>query len=144
MAITYSSREGVRIPAFKRRAMGSWLRAVAAKYDREIVEAAYQFCDNEQIRELNSKFLGHDYYTDIITFDSSPDDSTIIADIVISLEEVELNAEEYGTGFRNELLRVMVHGILHMCGFDDHTEEEIREMRAAEDDALALLPPTIW
>ena len=144
MAITYSSQEGVRIPGFKRRALGAWIRTVAGKYDREIIEVAYQFCDNPQILEINKKFLGHNYFTDIITFDNSQDDGGIIADIVISLEEVELNGNEYGTGFRNELLRVMIHGILHMCGFDDHTDEEQKAMRAAEDEALALLPDGVW
>lgn len=144
MAITYSSQEGVRIPGFKRRKMGAWLKAVAAKYDREIIEVAYQFCDNPQILELNKKFLGHNYYTDIITFDNSVDEDGIIADIVISLDEVALNGEDYGTGFEGELLRVMAHGILHICGFDDHNEEDTKEMRRAEDEALALVPEGIF
>lgn len=144
MAITYSGQEGVKVPGFKRRKMGAWLKAVAEKYDREIIEVAYQFCDNPQILEFNRKFLGHNYFTDIITFDNSPQADHIIADILISVEEVELNGEEYGTGFQGELLRVMVHGILHLCGFDDHTESEALEMRKAEDDALSMLPEGIF
>ena len=144
MAITYTSQGGVRIPNFKRRTMGSWLRAVAAKYDREIIEVAYQFCDNPYITEMNQRFLGHNYSTDIITFDNSQSEDSVVADIVISLEEVALNAEDYGTGFRDELLRVMIHGILHICGFDDHNEEDAREMRNAEDDALSMVPENLW
>ena len=144
MAITYSSLEGVRIPGFKRRKMSAWIREVARSHGREVIEAAYQFCDNPYILELNRKFLGHNYNTDIITFDNSQGDDAVIADIVISLEEVELNGEEYGTGFRNELLRVMIHGILHCCGLDDHTEEQRKEMRAAEDAALRLVPEDLF
>ena len=144
MAITYSSIEGVRIPGFKRRVMNAWIRTVAGAYDRAIVEVAYQFCDNSYILEMNRKFLGHNYNTDIITFDNSQSEDSVVADIVISLEEVGLNGEEYGTGFRNELLRVMIHGILHCCGFDDHTDEDRAEMRAAEDAALALVPENLF
>lgn len=144
MAISYSSQEGVKVPGFKRRLMGSWLKSVAAMHGREIIDVAYQFCDNPRILEFNKKFLGHNYYTDIITFDNSQSDEGIIADILISVDEVALNGEEYGTGFRDELLRVMVHGILHLSGFDDHTEEESLEMRRAEDEALALVPEGIF
>lgn len=138
MAINYYA-EGVKVPNFRRRELNTWIKDVAEEYSYMIGDITYQFCDNERILEINKQYLGHDYYTDIITFDQSQDDM-LFADIVISLEMVKSNAEEYREGFQRELLRVMIHGILHLCGVDDQTEEQATEMRAAEENALALLP----
>lgn len=138
MAINYYG-EGVTIPAFRRREVNAWIKDVAEEYGYEVGDITYQFCDNERILEINQKYLNHDYYTDIITFDQTRD-GLLFADIVISVEMVTSNAEEYGEPFRREFLRVLIHGVLHLCGVDDKTEEQAKEMRQAEENALAMLP----
>lgn len=109
----------------------------------QVVDVAFQFCDNETILDFNKKYLGHDYYTDVITFGQTQED-LIIADIVISVDQVQINAEDYDTDFRTEVLRVMIHGILHLCGLDDGTPDEEAAMRAAENKALEQLPDDLW
>ncbi len=144
MAISYYSQgEGIRVPDFRRRKVNNWLRGVAKGYGMQVVDVAFQFCDNPTILEFNKKYLGHDYYTDVITFGQAQDD-LIIADIVISVDQVRINAEDYDSDFRTELMRVMIHGILHLCGLDDGTPEEETAMHAAEDKALAQLPTDLW
>ena len=138
MAINYYG-EGVTIPAFRRREVNAWIKDVAEEYGYEVGDITYQFCDNERILEINQKYLNHDYYTDIITFDQTRD-GLLFVDIVISVEMVTSNAEEYGEPFRREFLRVLIHGVLHLCGVDDQTEEQAKEMRQAEENALAMLP----
>lgn len=138
MAINYFS-ERVEVPPFRRREINAWIRDVAKKYGYEVGDIAYQFCDNEKILEINRKYLSHDYYTDIITFDQTVG-NILFADIVISVEMVESNAVEYDTTFEEELFRVMIHGILHLCGLNDGSAEESDAMRQAEDEALAMLP----
>ena len=138
MAINYYG-EGVTIPAFRRREVNAWIKDVAEEYGYEVGDITYQFCDNERILEINQKYLNHDYFTDIITFDQTRD-GLLFADIVISVEMVTSNAEEYGEPFRREFLRVLIHGVLHLCGVDDQTEEQAKEMRQAEENALAMLP----
>ena len=138
MAINYYG-EGVTIPAFRRREVNAWIKDVAEEYGYEVGDITYQFCHNERILEINQKYLNHDYYTDIITFDQTRD-GLLFADIVISVEMVTSNAEEYGEPFRREFLRVLIHGVLHLCGVDDQTEEQAKEMRQAEENALAMLP----
>lgn len=138
MAINYYG-EGVTIPAFRRREVNAWIKDIAEVYGYEVGDITYQFCDNERILEINQKYLNHNYYTDIITFDQTRD-GLLFADIVISVEMVTSNAEEYGEPFRREFLRVLIHGVLHLCGVDDQTEEQAKEMRQAEENALAMLP----
>ena len=141
MAINYYG-EGVTIPAFRRREVNAWIKDVAEEYGYEVGDITYQFCDNERILEINQNYLNHDYYTDIITFDQTRD-GLLFADIVISVEMVTSNAEEYGEPFRREFLRVLIHGVLHLCGVDDQTEEQAKEMRQAEENALAMLPANL-
>lgn len=138
MAINYY-QEGVKIPPFRRREVNEWIRAVAETYGYEVGDISFQFCDDERILEVNKKYLGHDHYTDVITF-GSPIDDLLFADIVIGLETVQSNSVEYNEPFEKELLRVLIHGVLHLCGLEDGTEEEQREMRTAEETALAMLP----
>ena len=137
MAITFYS-EGVNIPKFRRREVSRWITDVDASYGREIGEVTYLFCDDEKILEMNNKYLGHDYYTDIITFGQGVD-NLLFADIVISLDTVASNAEKYGQRFETELLRVIIHGILHLCGEDDLDDESEAKMRVAENRALSML-----
>lgn len=114
-----------------------WLNSVAESYGRRIRRLVYRFCDDEEILRVNREFLNHDYYTDIITFDSSVGRS-VDADIVISVDTVRSNAEEMGEPFERELQRVIAHGLLHICGFKDKSPAERQEMEAAENKALEL------
>jgi len=143
MAIHYYSESEV-VPPFLRREVGAWITSVAESYGMTIGELNYQFCNNEQMLEMNSKFLDHHYYTDIITFPSGDDDEVLVADILISLDQVRLNAADLGVAPGSELLRVMIHGVLHLCGQDDVTPELEAEMHRAEDQALAQLPERVW
>ena len=135
--ITYSA-EGVKFPNIKRRETTAWIRRVAATYGRTVGEVGYLFCDDEKILEVNREYLGHDYYTDIITFDYD-EDTQINGDLVISLDTVRTNAEQFQKTYEEELHRVIIHGILHLCGLNDKGPGERELMEAAEDRALALL-----
>jgi len=131
--------ENVKMPAIRRRDTTAWIRRVAASYGRKVGEVGYLFCDDEHILQVNREYLGHDYYTDIITFDYDEGD-TINGDLVISLDTVASNAAQLGKPYDEELHRVIIHGILHLCGLNDKAPGERELMEAAEDRALALLP----
>ena len=135
--ITYNA-EGVRMPKIKKRDTTAWIKAVAATYGRKVGEVGYLFVDDEKILEVNREYLGHDYYTDIITFDYDEDD-TINGDLVISLDTVRTNAEQFGKAYDEELHRVIIHGILHLCGINDKGPGEREIMEAAENRALVML-----
>ena len=135
--ITYSV-EGVRMPAIKKRATNAWIKALAASYGRKVGEIWYLFVNDEKILEVKREYLNHDYYTDIITFDYDEDD-TISGDLVISLDTVRSNAELFGKTYEEELYRVIIHGILHLCGINDKGPGEREMMEAAENKALAML-----
>ena len=134
--ITYNS-EGVRMPKIKKRDTSAWIKAVAASYGRKVGEIGYLFVDEEKILEVNREYLGHDYYTDVITFDYDEDD-TVSGDIVISLDTVRSNAQLFGKTYEEELYRVIIHGILHLCGINDKGPGEREIMEAAENKALAM------
>ena len=134
--ITYNA-EGVKFPKIKRRETTAWIRHVADTYGKKVGEVGYLFCDDEHILEVNREYLGHDYYTDIITFDYC-EDNTLNGDLVISLDTVRTNAEMLGKDYDEELHRVIIHGILHLCGQNDKGPGEREQMEAAEDRALAL------
>ena len=134
--ITYNS-EGVRMPKIKKRDTSAWIKAVAASYGRKVGEIGYLFVDDEKILEVNREYLGHDYYTDVITFDYDEDD-TVSGDIVISLDTVRPNAQLFGKTYEEELYRVIIHGILHLCGINDKGPGEREIMEAAENKALAM------
>lgn len=130
--------ENVKMPAIKKRDTTAWIRAVAATYQKKVGEVGYLFCDDEHILQVNRDYLGHDYYTDIITFDYC-EDKTISGDIYISVDTVFTNADKYGRPYDEELHRVIIHGILHLCGINDKGPGEREIMEAAEDKALAML-----
>lgn len=134
--ITYNS-EGVRMPKIKKRDTSAWIKAVAASYGRKVGEIGYLFVDDEKILEVNREYLGHDYYTDVITFDYD-EDETVSGDIVISLDTVRSNAQLFGKTYEDELYRVIIHGILHLCGINDKGPGEREIMEAAENKALAM------
>ena len=114
-----------------------WITAVAISENKTIGEINYIFCDDEYLIKVNVAFLNHDTYTDIITFDYSVGNE-ITADIYISVDMVRENAIEYHQDFKNELLRVMSHGILHCCGFKDKNDADCRLMRNKENEKIAL------
>ena len=115
-----------------------WLRLVAESEVFTLGNISVIFCSDNYILDINQKYLQHDYFTDIITFDYS-EGGRISGDLFISVDSVRENSVEYGTEFEDELHRVIVHGILHLIGYDDHTEDEIKTMRSKEDYYLSLL-----
>lgn len=139
--ISYNS-DGIAMPKIKKRATTAWIKAVAASYGRKVGEIGYMFVDDEKILEVNREYLGHDYYTDVITFDYDEDD-IVNGDIVISLDTVRSNAELFGKTYDDELHRVIIHGILHLCGINDKGPGEREIMEAAENKALAMLTERI-
>ena len=114
-----------------------WLRLVAESEIRKIGDISIIFCSDNYILDVNQKYLQHDYFTDIITFDYCEGDK-ISGDLFISVDSVKENAIEYGTDFKEELNRVIVHGILHLIGYDDHNDDDIRQMRSKENYYLSL------
>ena len=135
--ITYSA-EGVKMPKFKKREISCWIKAVAATHGRKVGEIGYMFVDDEKILEVNNVYLGHDYYTDIITFDYD-EGEVLNGDLVISLDTVRTNAELFKKSYDDELNRVIIHGILHLCGINDKGPGEREIMEENENKALALL-----
>jgi len=135
--ITYNT-DGVKMPAIKKRETTAWIKKVAASYGRKVGEIGYMFVNDEKILEVNNEYLGHDYYTDIITFDYDEGD-ILNGDLVISLDTVRTNAQQFGKPYNEELHRVIIHGILHLCGINDKGPGERQQMEAAENRALQLL-----
>ncbi len=136
--ITYQT-DGISMPKIQRRKISAWIKLVAEGYNRKVGDIAYIFCNDDKILEVNQQYLQHDYYTDIITFDYDEDDR-ISGDIFISLDTVRSNAEERNIAYPTELHRVIIHGILHLCGINDKGPGEREIMEAAENKALELLP----
>lgn len=130
--------EGVEMPALDFDRVKSWIKEVTESHGKKVGELSYCFCNDEYILETNRKFLEHDYYTDIITFDYSGR-VRINGDMVISLDTVASNAEELGVEYKSELLRVIIHGVLHLCGINDKGPGEREIMEDNENKALALL-----
>jgi len=114
--------ENVKMPALRKQRINRWIKEIADGYGKKTGDIAYVFCDDQKILEVNNQYLEHDYYTDIITFDYTTG-NTISGDIFISLDTVKSNADEYGADFETELHRILIHGILHLCGNDDKSPE---------------------
>ncbi len=134
--ITYNA-EGVKLPKIGKRDTTRWIKAVAATHNRKVGEIGYMFVNDEKILEVNNEYLGHDYYTDIITFDYC-EGNILNGDIVISLDTVRTNAEKFGKTYEDELFRVIIHGVLHLCGINDKGPGEREIMEENENKALAL------
>lgn len=124
------------MPALDERKIGKWIRSVAAEYGFSVGKINYILCSDERELEVNRQFLGHDYYTDVITFDYSTP-TTLNGDIFISLDTVRSNAEMVSTTFDHELLRILIHGVLHLTGQGDKTPETKAQMTQKEESALA-------
>jgi len=127
--------EDVELPILQKQKTNRWIKEIAADYNLKVGDIAYIFCSDERILEVNNQYLNHDYYTDIITFDYS-EGNTISGDIFISLDTVKSNSADFEVSFENELLRIIIHGILHLCGQDDKTPELRLEMTEKENIAL--------
>ena len=131
--------ERAEMPAINQAQVRQWVEQVARTHGRRVGQINYIFVNDERILEVNLEFLQHDYYTDIITFDY--DEADIISgDLYISLDTVRTNAALVGATYAQELHRVIIHGVLHLCGINDKGPGEREIMEAHENQALALLP----
>lgn len=138
MKISFETTDSVKMPSFDQALVREWLAAVAAGHGFDCGRLSYRFCNDDEILDCNIKFLGHDYFTDIITFDYTRG-SRVAGDMLISLDTVESNSELVGCSFSREFHRVIVHGLLHLCGINDKGPGEREIMEAHEDEALELL-----
>jgi rRNA maturation RNase YbeY len=142
MEINYLT-QNVEMPRIDTSKVESWIQQVADRHGMRVGTLTYVFCDDEYILATNKQFLQHDYYTDIITFDYS-NSHRIAGDMVISLDTVSSNAQQLGVDYNTELLRVIIHGVLHLCGINDKGPGEREIMEQHENEALAILPENIF
>lgn len=138
MAISFFTEGTTQMPDIKKTEIRNWVKQVAQLHNKRVGEISYIFCDDEKILEVNRQYLQHDYYTDIITFDYTVGDK-ISGDLFISLDTVRTNAEQFEQPYERELHRVIIHGILHLCGINDKGPGEREIMEQHENEALALL-----
>ena len=122
----------------KRTILKQWITTIVENNKKEVGEISYIFCSDEQLLEINKEFLNHDYYTDIITFDYSEAD-IVSGDLFISIDRIKDNAKTLDVSYQEELHRVIIHGILHLLGFKDKTDEESQNMRLLENECLSDL-----
>lgn len=130
--------DGVDMPGFDKTRISEWLVSVAESHQRIVGPLVYIFCNDDKIIEVNRQFLNHDYFTDIITFDYSRG-RMVSGDMFISLDTVRSNAEMLGQPYQRELYRVIVHGLLHLCGINDKGPGEREVMEQNENAALDML-----
>ena len=140
--ITYLAQQ-TELPIFNQLAVNEWIKQVARNHNRVVGPLTYIFCSDDRIIEVNRKFLNHDYFTDIITFDYSSH-KRISGDMFISRDTVKSNAELFQRAYNEELMRVVIHGVLHLCGINDKGPGEREIMEAHENDALAILPNNVF
>lgn len=129
----------VEMPPIEPQRVKAWIGDVVEKYSKTVGELYYYFCSDEKLLEINRESLGHDFYTDIVTFPLTDCETVLSSEFCISIDRIKENAETFGRSFESELHRVIIHGVLHLIGFDDHTEEDEKEMREKEEEALKLL-----
>ena len=141
--INYMTQGNATMPNLDRDLVQQWIVKVAEQHEQKVGCLTYVFCDDDFILQTNVEFLGHDYYTDIITFDYT-NSRHIAGDMVISLDTVKSNTEGMGVPYESELMRVMIHGVLHLCGINDKGPGEREIMEQHENDALAILPDNIF
>ena len=130
-------KESVSFP-LDTSAINNWIENAVFSLDYSLKNLSFVFCDDEYLKNINVKYLGHDYYTDVITFDYSTEEG-LVGDVFISIERVKENANNFKVSFNEELFRVIIHGVLHLCGFDDKTDKEIKEIRKQENHFLSLI-----
>lgn len=136
MEIIYQA-EDIKMPPIDKKQTTIWIKKVAACYEKHLGPISYIFCSDKKILEVNKQFLQHDYYTDIITFDYCKGNQ-LSGDIFISLDTVKSNSNIFHTNYFDELDRIIIHGILHLCGINDKGPGEREIMEAAEDKALLM------
>ncbi len=132
--------ENISYKLTQKQVTRQWLKQQAEREGYAIGDLNYIFCSDEHVLQVNRDYLQHDYYTDIITFDQSEEDGKIDGDIFVSVERVADNATQVGVSAEQEMRRVLAHGLLHLCGYGDKTDDEVATMRAKEDEWLANLP----
>jgi rRNA maturation RNase YbeY len=137
MGINYFA-EDVSVPKIKRRLTSGWIKNAIISEGKSIGDISFIFCSDNYLLEVNKKYLQHDYFTDIITFDYVEDDR-INGDIFISIDRVKENAKQFSKTFENELNRILIHGILHLLGYKDKDKREKEVMTEKEDFHLSLL-----
>ena len=136
MAIFYQNLE-VPFPKIERKKTSLWIKSVIDRHKRTLGTLTYVFCSDAEVLNMNKRYLNHDYYTDIITFDYSEGD-VLSGDLFISLDTVRSNSEKFKTDYDEELRRVMIHGLLHLCGYNDKDRKQIKTMREEENAALQI------
>ena len=140
--ITYLT-QNVSLPTISQSIVNQWIESVACEHGRSVGALTYIFCDDARILEVNRQYLNHDYFTDIITFDYSTR-RRVSGDMFISLDTVASNAELFGRSYQEELMRVIIHGVLHLCGINDKGPGEREVMEQHENAALAMLPQGVF
>lgn len=130
--------EDVGMPDFNQTDVNDWISTIIENHGKELGELSVIFCSDDYILKVNREYLNHDYFTDIITFDYC-EESLINGDLFISLDTVKDNSNDFNTGYDNELMRVVIHGVLHLIGFKDKTDEDQAEMTNQENMSLSLL-----
>ena len=130
-------KESVSFP-LDSSAINNWIENAVTSLGYSLKNLSFVFCDDEYLKNINVKYLGHDYYTDVISFDYSTEEG-LAGDVFISIERVKENANNFKVSFNEELFRVIIHGVLHLCGFNDKTDKEIKEIRKQENHFLSLI-----
>ena len=136
MPINYQSQD-IKFVLKEKRKVSKWINDVIKLHQKKVGNVSYIFCSNQYILELNQQYLNHNYFTDIITFDYCCDNK-VEGDIFISVDTVLDNSHRFKTNFNDELLRVIIHGVLHLVGFSDKTAKQQKQMRVLEDEALSI------
>ena len=129
----------VEMPPIDPQRVKAWIGEVVEKYGKTVGELYYYFCSDKKLLEINRERLGHDFYTDIVTFPLTDCETVLSSEFCISVDRIKENAETFGRTYESELHRVIIHGVLHLIGFDDHTDEDEQTMREKEEKALKLL-----
>ena len=132
----------VEMPPIDPQRVKAWIGEVVEKYGKTVGELYYYFCSDEKLLEINRERLGHDFYTDIVTFPLTDCETVLSSEFCISVDRIKENAETFGRSYKSELHRVIIHGVLHLVGFDDLTDEEEEEMRKQEEISLELYKTT--
>lgn len=136
MPINYQCQD-IKFVLKEKRKVSKWINDVIKLHQKKLGNVSYIFCSNQYILELNQQYLNHNYFTDIITFDYCSDNK-VEGDIFISVDTVLDNSHRFKTNFNDELLRVIIHGVLHLVGFSDKTAKQQKQMRVLEDEALSI------
>lgn len=129
----------VDMPPIEPHKVKAWIGAIAEQYDKSVGELYYYFCSDDKLLEINRERLGHDFYTDIVTFPLTDCETVLSSEFCISTDRIKENAVTFGRSYESELHRVIIHGVLHLIGFDDLTDEDEKTMREKEEEALKLL-----